>query len=228
MSYTQEFNFNTDLMSNLLWQDDYPENIKGLMQSKDVWYNSNFTEFLDNWFTDVFNLKTANMFGCVVWGIILNVPINPAKVRPVIPQFGYDQYHLNFDNGNFKFIPSYGSIALLEVDECRRLLRCKYYAQTISPTIGQVDEMLADVFGDLGVAFLVEGPLTVPPIPPYGFGANRNNFASNFGYVPPIELKVMEQAYIFLFPIREEFKMALLENDIMPRGSGVKTYIVEA
>ena len=227
MSYTQTFDFNSNLMSNLLWQDDYPENIKGLMQKKEDWYQENLTDAFDNWIRDVFNIKTANRFGLVVWGIILGIQILP--VQDVVIPFGFDQYNKNFENSNFLYIVG-GSTGLLTLDEARRLLLVKYYSQTMSPTVGHINYMLSDVFGDLGISYVTESDyaLVPPSEPPIGLDQYRENFFMSdfffsFGGLEAIE--PMSQTYHFLFPLRQVFLDALIDG-VLPRGSGVTTYTV--
>ena len=230
--YTQEFNFESDLMSNLLWQDDYPENIKGLMQRKEQWYQDNMSLFLPDWITNVFNLKTANAFGCVVWGIILNIPIlvDDSPVGNAEVKFGFEPDRGNFDNANFVFL-NVGGITLT-LGEARRLLRIQYYKQTVSPTVANINYMLFDVFGDLGNAWVIEGGLgtSIPFDKRFGVGLKRGNFrSSNFSNVNTSVaaiIKPMTQTYLMNFDLSSRFLQTLKDFDVLPRGSGVESSIV--
>lgn len=227
--YTQEFDFNSNLMSNLLWQDDYPENIKGLMQRKEQWYQDNMSLFLPDWIDNVFNLKTADAFGCVVWGIILNIPILVVEFPgvPSSPQFGFEPDRGNFDNANFIYL-TIGGITLT-VDEARRLLRLQYYKQTVSPTIANINYMLLDVFGDLGKSWVVEG-LVGQPIPfakRFGVGEYRGNFnGANFRNTLSTAVDPMTQSYLMQFDLSSNFLQTIKDYDVLLRGSGVKSVIV--
>ena len=192
MSYTQEFNFESDLLRNLLWQDDYPENIKGLITKKETFYNIDFTLFLEGWFARVFNLKTANNFGAVVWGIILGIPITISGAGTSSVSWGFENHGV-FDRSNFYV--SVGGVSLT-LQEAIMMLRMQYYKQTVSPTIGNINYMLEDVFGHLGIAYITED--VIP----------------------------MAQTYNLQFTLRPEFLSALELYDVFPRGSGVKNTIV--
>lgn len=132
----QEFDYSVDLLQAIIWQYEEATALVSLIQSKQTWFNVNQTTFWDSWYTNVFNLMTANAFGLVVWSIILNLPLfllvqpeDPAK-----PNWGFNAYdptfptlensYLNFENGNFS---TRGSIISLSVEEQRFLLRLRYF-----------------------------------------------------------------------------------------------------
>lgn len=70
--------FNKDFIINLqktiLWQYDNAEKLTSLINQKQAWYKINVTDFIANFFVNIFNLKTANDFGLNIWGKILNFP----------------------------------------------------------------------------------------------------------------------------------------------------------
>ncbi len=63
-----------DLQKTILWQYDKSSKLISLINQKQAWYKRNVTDFITNFFINVFNLKTANDFGLSVWGKILNFP----------------------------------------------------------------------------------------------------------------------------------------------------------
>ena len=71
MATIQEFDFSVDLLRALLWQYEDATGLQALLRQKSEWYTVNQTAFWSNWERDVFDLTTANDFGCAVWGIIL-------------------------------------------------------------------------------------------------------------------------------------------------------------
>lgn len=73
----------------ILWQFGNAPRLGKLIQNDVDFYNKNVKGFIEDFYNDVFNLKTANSFGLNVWGDILN-----AK-RPVIPPMNYS---LDTDN----------------------------------------------------------------------------------------------------------------------------------
>lgn len=63
-----------DLQKSILWQYDKATKLKSLIEKKEDWYKRNVTDFITDFFKNIFNLKTANDFGLAVWGKILNFP----------------------------------------------------------------------------------------------------------------------------------------------------------
>jgi hypothetical protein len=66
--------FIIDLQKTILWQYDKASKLRSLIDQKQAWYKINVTDFIANFFVNIFNLKTANDFGLSVWGRILNFP----------------------------------------------------------------------------------------------------------------------------------------------------------
>ena len=66
--------FIIDLQKTILWQYDKASKLRSLIDYKQAWYKRNVTDFIANFFVNIFNLKTANDFGLSVWGRILNFP----------------------------------------------------------------------------------------------------------------------------------------------------------
>jgi hypothetical protein len=85
----QEFDFSVNLLRALLWRHDDAEHLQSILTDKSEWYLENHTEFWNNWITDVFDLRTANDFGCSVWALILGVPLNIITPVNQGPQFGF-------------------------------------------------------------------------------------------------------------------------------------------
>lgn len=149
-----EFDFLIDGQAALLWQHNDATRLQSLVTQKDSWTLQVHTNFWNAWFANIFNLKTANQFGLIVWAIILNVPIeifrpNPANYRP---SWGFGTSRGNFDNSNFL---TYGIRPVtLTLEEQRQLLRMRYYALTLNQNVMAINDALVDVFGSVGVAYL--------------------------------------------------------------------------
>lgn len=218
-------NLSLPLLENITWQYDTADTTVSLIEQKNEWYAANWELFWLNWYEAVFNLKTANRFGCVVWAIILNIPISWVYNGDLPPlPFGFGPNRQNFNPPSNFFL---GSIAAptLELDEARRLLRVRYYAQTMSPTVSNINLMLKDVFGDLGLAY-IEETVGGEAVAPFGFGQYRQNFAppTNFNTASGfVNIAPMRQRYIFTFDLSANFEQAL--QQYLPRGSGVRTII---
>lgn len=213
------------LLENVTWQYDGDLSLRSLITKKQEWYTVNWANYWDNWHASVFDLKTANRFGCVVWAIILGLPVglvyDPNSIGDTLP-IGFGSYRQNFNNANF-----YGTsdTPALSLEEARKLLRIRYYSQTMSTTIFNINGMLHDVFAEDGLAYMEEtvGGVTVTP---FGFGPFNQNFNSptNFNNEALFgNLRAMAQKYVFTFPLTDNFKEAL--QQYLPRGSGVQTLI---
>ena len=150
-----------NLLENVTWQYDGDVSLRSLISKKQDWYTVNWAVYWSNWHTSVFNIKTANRFGCVVWAIILGLPVglvyNPNEVGSTLP-FGFGPYRQNFNNANF-----FGAndTAALSLEEARKLLRVRYYSQTMSTTISNINAMLYDVFAEDGLAYVTEPAVMV-------------------------------------------------------------------
>lgn len=221
----QQLNYDLPLVENITWQYDEASNLIGLVDAKGNWYANNWKGFWEGWYTSIFNLKTANRFGCVVWAIILDVPVELVYSPPTSrTPFGTGPYRENFDNANF-FIG--GSAYTLTLEEARKILRIRYYAQTMSTTVSNINWMLRDVFSEDGLAF-IEETVGGAAVPSFGFGPYHQNFnaPSNFNTNPLfINIKPMVQRYIFTFDVSVNVKLAL--KQYLPRGSGVQTQLLK-
>jgi|SRR5690242_10743220 len=71
----QKFDFSVNLMQAILWQYNQATTLMALVSQKQTWYTDNQTDFWNDWYTNVFNLLTANSFGLSVWSYILDVPL---------------------------------------------------------------------------------------------------------------------------------------------------------
>lgn len=67
-------NYNTDINQVLKWLQNKAPAVQSLINQKADWYVSYNDNFWRDWKKNVFDLRTANPFGLVVWCIILGVP----------------------------------------------------------------------------------------------------------------------------------------------------------
>lgn len=151
----QQIDTAVNLAQALLWQYNEATSLQSLILQKQTWYNQSQSGFWNDWYTDVFNLKTANYFGLSVWAIILNQPIifnnvgDPDKVS-----WGFGTYHANFTRGNFS--SKDGFSFQLSAESARIILRIQQYKVIGVCCVPEINRMLADVFADYGKAFLVD------------------------------------------------------------------------
>lgn len=155
MSQIQEFDYSVDLLRALLWQYNDAARLESLIRQKQDWYNENQRDFWENWFRDVFDLRTANDFGLAVWAIILNIPLAVASQAddPNKPIWGFSSTHENFGNGNFAAISS----SSLTADQKRLVLQLRYFQLTNRGTVPEINEFFAYIFEPLGVAYVNDG-----------------------------------------------------------------------
>jgi hypothetical protein len=153
-SEIQQFDYSVNLLQAILWQYTTAENLIGLLTAKQDWYNTNQNAFWQDWYTDVFDLSTANEFGLTVWSIILGLPLFVNNPPPDgTPIFGFDdQTGFNFNNGIFGDTETYQ----LPLETKRIALQLRYFQLTGSGTVPEVNRMLAYVFRNYGKAWLMD------------------------------------------------------------------------
>lgn len=152
----QPFEPFTDLRLALLWQYDKAARLQALIDAKQAWYDAQHSAFWSDWVRDVFDLRTANDFGLSVWARILNVPllaIAPGSGDREV--FGFGEFNLNFENGNFG---RDRDAALSLTTEQRRLaLRLRYFQLVSRGTVPEINGFLRTLFGDQGLAYVLDG-----------------------------------------------------------------------
>ena len=152
----QNFDFSVNLLQAILWQYNDAENYQAILQNEQNFYTENQRDFWRNWYIDVFNLETANDFGCSVWAVILGIPLaiiigSDLNQNP----YGYGAYRKNFENGNF--VNTTGFAARLTLEQKRLVLRLRYYQLTSRCTLPEINAMLQELFGNLGGAYVLDG-----------------------------------------------------------------------
>lgn len=113
-----EIESSVDLLQNIIWQYDGAKSLKTLLAQKEQWYNQQHTEFWNNWFHDVFDLRTANDFGLSIWARILGINL---------------------------FVSQYPDV-LLSTEQKRFVCRLRYYQLITRCTIPEVNGMLKNLF----------------------------------------------------------------------------------
>lgn len=152
----QQFDYDVDLLQAMLWQYTDAVNIQALLEAKNTWYETNETAFWEDWYTNVFNLATADEFGLNVWSIILGQPIfinnGPSPSQAGI--FGLGSYNQNLTNGNFG--SQNGQTYQFSTPIARLLLQLRYFQITSSGTVPEINRMLKYLFGTYGLVYLVD------------------------------------------------------------------------
>lgn len=152
----QAFDFSINVLDALLWRHNEAENLQAIIQNKQDALDDLNDDFWTAWIRDVFNLDTANDFGLSVWAIILYIPLS---IEPEAPandnsNFGFGQFRKNFNNGNFT---NAVNAIVLGTEQARLALKLRYYQLVTRGTIPECNKIVADVFGDLGSVYALDG-----------------------------------------------------------------------
>lgn len=152
----QEFDLSLNLLRALLWRYDQAPNLRALLDKKQAWYDREYSQFWRDWLRGVFDLRTANDFGCAVWARILNVPLAAplAPTDPNKPTWGFGTNYKNFGNGNFGRKNAFSST--LTLAQKRLILRLRYFQLTSRATVPEVNDFLARIFGDEGTVYVLD------------------------------------------------------------------------
>lgn len=207
MSNIQSFDFSVNVLSALLWQHNEAAHLESLMTLKQTWYEENQSGFWQDWIRDVFDLRTANAFGCRVWAEILGTKLQ-LEVEPSLrtkPMFGFGpeggvttaNSYLNFTHGNFGALSS-TSIGLT-LEQQRMLLRLRYFTLISRCTVPEINRILADVFASEGSAYVLD--------------------SNDMSYI----------VYVFAFMPSSQLSFLLQNYDILPRPAavGVKYNVID-
>lgn len=142
----QYFDFSVNLLQSLLWQYNDADRLQTLLTKKQEWYSENQQKFWEDWYRNVFDLRTANEFGLSVWAIILNLPLQiGVPYNPNKPTFGFGPEGMgtnnnkNFENGNFSAADSF---SLLTLEEKRFFLRLRYFQLTSRCSTIEINKFL--------------------------------------------------------------------------------------
>lgn len=151
----QALDYSVNLLQALLWQYNEALKLQSLLESKQDWYNVEYSEFWENWYRDVFDLRTANDFGLSVWAIILNVPLTiTSGGEPSTNLWGFGPFRKNFNRGNFA--PSTSGIKLTTAQK-RLVLQLRYFQLVTRGAIPEINKFLAYVFADYGKVYVLDG-----------------------------------------------------------------------
>jgi hypothetical protein len=148
----QAFNYSVDVLRGLLWQHNRALGLRSLLESKQAFYDLNQAQFWEDWFRDVFDLRTANDFGCQVWARILGLRLALPPSDGDEPAFGFGVHNRNFDNA--PFAPSGPDSVQLTIEQQRIALRLRYFQLITRCSVVDVNRFLRYVFADLGLVYL--------------------------------------------------------------------------
>lgn len=145
--------YETDIRRVIKWLHNEAVYLPHYIENKAAWYDENDEKFWQDWFKNVFDIRTANAFGLIVWCVILGVPTSLFDARPQSHPFAFGQTRQNFvgstganpsPGGNF--IGSNDSIK--DLDEIRKMLRMRYAAMIGNGNYQFINKMMNLIFND--------------------------------------------------------------------------------
>lgn len=150
----QIFDASVPITDALLWQESTSKSLQALAALKQEWYQENHTKFWQDWYDNVFNLQTANDFGCSVWGIILGIPLTlgPPPDPSGKKNWGFGSLRKNFMHGNFTSSGAAG----LTLEEKRIVLKLRYFQLSCRCAIPEINKFLQFLFKDIGTAYILD------------------------------------------------------------------------
>jgi len=151
MSDIQNFDISIDLLQNISWQYNEAKHLNKLIQNNQDFLNTNVISFLDDFYTNVFNVDTANDFGLRIWEIILNIDFTvPPKPKRTNNIFGFGSFNNNFFNSNFS--PVIRDDNGLSVEIKRLVVKLKYQNFFASNSIVEINRVVNSILGDTSYA----------------------------------------------------------------------------
>lgn len=144
----QQFNNSIDVTQSLLWQYNNATNIIQLINNKQNFITNNYENFWNDWYTDVFNLTTANSFGLCVWSQILGLPFLVGIAPENSNIWGFNQLeggtippnsNKNFGWGSFSAL---NDAIVINIEQQRSLLLLRYFQLQSRGSIVEINQYL--------------------------------------------------------------------------------------
>lgn len=151
--------FNPDIHQCLKWLQNKATGVQGIIDAKARWYDIYHTQFWELWERDIFDLRTAQPFGLMVWCIILGVPSASFGLYPALNSFAFGKDRQNFVySGSNPDLPDPNLVGgnfygggdgeILDFEEIRRLLKLRYVALVSNGNIPFINHMLRAIWND--------------------------------------------------------------------------------
>lgn len=156
--------YDVQISRSLKWMHNKAPSLTQLVLSKERWYQENQKQFWSDWLANVFDLRTADDFGMLVWCMILGVPSENFSFAPPKHQFAYGDLRENFvwsgaRDGSGKPVDPLGndiggnfsagrSGSVYDPEEIRRLLQIRYASLISDGSLSFVNFMLRWVFNN--------------------------------------------------------------------------------
>ena len=153
MTTIQEFDYSANLLRVIPWQYENAERLIGWLQNKQDNFDLNSDQFWSDWYTNVFNLDTANEFGISIWSKILDVPLFIGEGEPPGSNWGFGPFRKNYNNGNFS---SNDQAQNLTTDQKRRILKVRYIQLISRATIPDINFAMNAGWGDIVSSYCLD------------------------------------------------------------------------
>ena len=146
MSNIQDYNIEIDLLKHIPWQYDNATHLKKIIQNKQDNFQKYVIDFIDDMYTNFYNVDTANSFGLRLWEIILNIDFTVAPQAPRTNNiFGFGSFNSNFFNSNFA--PVVGEDNSLSLELKRLVVKLKYQSYFAPSSIVEINRVLKIAVG---------------------------------------------------------------------------------
>ena len=179
----REFDFSIDVTRVLNWRHNNAVNLPAMVNNKQNWINTNARDFWTNWIRDVFDLRTANNFGLMVWARILDLPIFVTTPAPDVRSWGFGINNENFRDSNFAGATS--GVVPLNTEQLRLALRMRAFQLHTDSSPLQVNAFLKDLFGEQGVAYMRDNKdMTVTYVFNFALDQNLAFVLQNYDILP--------------------------------------------
>lgn len=170
-----DYDCNTNLANNILWQD-VGSNLAKLITSKSDWYKEHHCDFWNKYKTFIFDLIRASEEGLVIWSKILDIQLfgNTIQSPASYPAFGFNDFGLNFNDPNSDQPNNGGNFATdveglfrLSTDNKRVVLQLRFASISIRPSAFSLNKILNEIFTkQLGVTvYVTDDALSSPSTP---------------------------------------------------------------
>lgn len=187
------------------------------------------TQNFENFYSDVWDVLTANDFGLDIWGRI--VGINRVINIAAQTYFGFAEAAAlegNIGIGGFNQAPFYSGAPVtsnyrLNIETFRQLILAKMAFNVTDGTIPSINRILMNLFPGLGNAFVQEGQQQISF---FGFAESGTAFGFNQApFYSGIVVNRMTMIYTFAFQLTA-VQLGVAQSGVLPRPPGVQSSIL--
>lgn len=226
---------NMSILQAMKWMQNNAPNIQSLVKQKSDWYQQFQTNFWENWKVNVFDLRTANPFGIMVWCTILGVPSSLFGLYAAgNTSWAYGAFRQNYVySGTDPFLPDPntlggnffggGNTTILNIQEARWILMLRYAALVSNGRLSLMNHMLRWIFND-------DQPWDFPgKYYFYAIDATAPDAQTLVPTAPVVGAMKMEFRIGANFPVSAQF-ISTISNQvygIMPTAAGVSYTVIQ-